>query len=759
MATTNVTIKDIVDTQTNLSNGLVAKQSGYASDSHHFVIKNASGLMEHADGGYFDPRNFGTGARTGANIALACQAANAYGSGRVILSGGTYAVNTGSLNFLNIPIDVMPGSYMIISAGDAPSNLKIYGDYDYQIFSCATNDVPTIKAACIRPEHFGSVSGDCSTVINLADKCANLSQVELRFGAKTYLVNTWVVITSSWAGIPNSSTIKFNGSGTAVNYCSATGQSNFKVKDLIFDGNVSADPEGGWNSGNYDSFTGGIGLSIEECADFIIQDCTNKNSVRGFRLWFNANGSLVNCKSIKCRGNFGDGFLSVASSNISFINCYAYDYTRIGFVSEGYAVSEYDNDLSYYDKYVNCYAEYGHNGSAAYGGIENNAGFWIENAGFCKCVNCHAIDNKYGFVTSAGYFNALNTHEGLPSYKYATFDFKNCSARNITSCAMNYFSSQTTSFITVDGCDLQSDGDGISLSNDENIDGGSLNGNTSLTVTNSTIEYDNVNSVGIYMSSSTATYPKIIAENVTFIHKTTDGNRYNNAKLSSSGVGDFGTYESNIVLKVRNCRVHDDTPVIFKFIDNYDHSFEASSMKASFLAYNSGLTGGAIIIKDCDIYGINIENNSTINISRCTFNNNSIYTSPVNYLWTNNGIIYFKDNVINLTTSYLEVGAENFNSVNYRIFIEGNKFSKDILTNDYQLKLKDESSTHGKCLMKDNFFYNSGNTCTTKAFIYITTNTAVSHLLSYSDANTSHVINNNGSLSSDLTGYTQLTMH
>lgn len=108
-------------------------------------------------GSYYDPRNYGDKTRTGANIALACAAAT---NGIVVLAGGTYTVSS-SVDFLNTPLLIMPGCYLIINSGVDITNVNIYGKPDHLIISCAEADVPVLYNKTIMPIWFGDSLNKC----------------------------------------------------------------------------------------------------------------------------------------------------------------------------------------------------------------------------------------------------------------------------------------------------------------------------------------------------------------------------------------------------------------------------------------------------------------------------------------------------------------------------------------------------------------------------------------------------------------------
>ncbi|QIW89971.1 hypothetical protein [Aeromonas phage PS] len=164
------------------------------------------------------------------------------------------------------------------------------------------------------------------------------------------------------------------------------------VQGITFDGGVSADPAD-WASG-YDSFTGNFGLYIAYSPSRVtVRDCNFSNAHwSGLRIE-ECNGVLIeNCHTRRTRGNFGDGYYCVGSRNVKCVNSSAYDFTRIGFVS----------DLGCSDITVDNFdAEYGHHQSTNYGGSEYNRPVWLENTQNGKILNSNSKNTEGGSFTIA----------------------------------------------------------------------------------------------------------------------------------------------------------------------------------------------------------------------------------------------------------------------------------------------------------------------------------------------------------------------
>jgi hypothetical protein len=167
------------------------------------------------------------------------------------------------------------------------------------------------------------------------------------------------------------------------------------------DGACSADPVS-WNSGNFDSFTGWRPFSMSGVNNAVVRDVICQNSALRGPIYIESCQDLQieNCQAIRGRGEFGDGFYTRRSRRINFVNCRAYDVTRIGFVCEGVAGGAIQ--VCEQITYTNCHAEFAHDNSVAYGGTEINSGFWFENSTLNTCVGCTTKNTGNRGFTFAG---------------------------------------------------------------------------------------------------------------------------------------------------------------------------------------------------------------------------------------------------------------------------------------------------------------------------------------------------------------------
>jgi hypothetical protein len=200
-------------------------------------------------------------------------------------------------------------------------------------------------------------------------------------------------------------------------------KSDIHVSNINFFGNVLPDPAS-WNAGNYDSFEGTIPFFLSAVTRFSVRDCTfNDGTQSGLRISGCSDGEIENCKSLRMRGNTGDGYYIRATDNVTVIKCGAEDFTRIGFVCESGAKGI---------THIGCFAKNGHDNAVSYGGAEQNRGFWAENTVDIHYDHCIAMDIwQGGFVaTNAG--SAANipisTYDGVPT---SWASMTNCVAINI----------------------------------------------------------------------------------------------------------------------------------------------------------------------------------------------------------------------------------------------------------------------------------------------------------------------------------------
>ncbi len=172
---------------------------------------------------------------------------------------------------------------------------------------------------------------------------------------------------------------------------------------------VNLDPTS-WTAGNHDTWYGSQGLRFLACSDVEVRNVKSSNSaaLATIRLQGCTNMLLKKCIGARARGNFGDALYQVDCDRTTYIKCRMYDYTRIGFVSEGnFGAGTLSHDVTY----ESCYTEYGHDGSNLHGGTEFNSGFWAENTDGAKYSQCTSVNNvDRGFIYApTGALDVLQT--------------------------------------------------------------------------------------------------------------------------------------------------------------------------------------------------------------------------------------------------------------------------------------------------------------------------------------------------------------
>lgn len=244
-----------------------------------------------------------------------------------------------------------------------------------------------------------SAKGDGTTNDTAAINAANLQAAmfgkTLIIPSGTYMVDAELRATTDWRGEPGT-VIKYRGSAPAfTRLVYSSGVDGITFEGITFDGNVSADPTV-WNTSNYDAFTGSSGLSVEACKRPRIIRCRFVNTRQhGLRVAGCTGAVIQGCTSQRARGAFGDGFYLVSNIGLSIAQCWADDYTRIGFVVDSFG----DNLLTNHKvSLTSLLCTNGHDASIMYGGGEFNAGVWCEHT---------------GDVEASGIFAANNTHRGI----------------------------------------------------------------------------------------------------------------------------------------------------------------------------------------------------------------------------------------------------------------------------------------------------------------------------------------------------------
>lgn len=254
----------------------------------------------------------------------------------------------------------------------------------------------------LTPQLFGA-RGDGSDQYEALRALANLAsakRLNVHFPAGDYASSGYGLsfrdIAVSGDG-EDSTVIRYTGntSGTLVEILDGA-----SISRLTLDGNVTPDPPA-WNADNYDAFTGCRPLDLRG-RNVAASDLRCINSPTACLRVEAEDFHVRNVRTRRSRGNHGDGIFVVNSRNGRVENCHAYDFTRIGFVSDTYGDSP-KKVLSLSIAFVGCRAEYGHDASVLHDSTEYNAGFWAENSSDVKFVDCHSSDTTHmGFTATSG---------------------------------------------------------------------------------------------------------------------------------------------------------------------------------------------------------------------------------------------------------------------------------------------------------------------------------------------------------------------
>ena len=235
--------------------------------------------------------------------------------------------------------------------------------------------------AIVHAEDFGVIGDgvtDTTALFVLADAYAASigAQLVIKKPTVAYFGNGFKP-TTDWICEPG--TVFLNSNRAALNstaYNFFVVQRDVRIENVIADANrintvtgTSDIPPGGWNSSNYNAFTGGIAIVIDSGASPRMINCEGRNS-GGHPVWHitNASPKLYNCKANGGRGNFGDGFYLGTCTNAVLVDCSSSDVTRINFVSES---------KSRGIKFVRPIATNAHDAGINYGGTEFNGSIWI----------------------------------------------------------------------------------------------------------------------------------------------------------------------------------------------------------------------------------------------------------------------------------------------------------------------------------------------------------------------------------------------
>lgn len=617
-----------------------------------------------------------------------------------------------------------------------------------------------IDTMFIRAEWFGvnpALSNNV-TVITAADVYAASVGLPLQFSSGTFQVSA-LTATTSWYGVGDSTLFKYN-TTTYGRIITATGKSNLNFELFKLDGNCSTDPVS-WNSGNYDSFTGGSGLWAISCTNTNIVGVNTQNTVRaGINAASCSQTRIKSCTTTRTRGNFGDGIACFSMIDLIIDSCRAFDYTRIGFVVDTFG----DSPLTSYDiKITNCHSQNGHNASKYYGGFESNCAIWIENIGTAIVTGCTGrLPGSRGVVVASGVKN--NGYTG----DTAKIDVANCQMFDLivseTLESVGYISESlagTPTVTTFTNCVASKttigfsfaalyDGDSVTC-NSCHVDAWFNAGSTVM------IPY-------LFYPPDTATFTKrpsfsVNNSTITYMNEIAgymEGYNPGGGGTSACDVGSFTGYTNRLGLdvSVHNVRNTDESKFIwlgtpYRQVTNWT----ISDTKLS-AARNQDLGAAKVKISDCTLAQFTMGNaalgemlvngshfigHTVLGADKLRINSSDVDMTGSDYLWLFGW---------NATTNKPVI---QLNSVN---------FSKDINTDGKVLRLN--FSTHvDKVLFNGCNFYNSGSASATNPFIEYSSGTRRAFIGCLKDDTVTNLmgLDSGGGFVTTPTGVTAETMH
>lgn len=147
-----------------------------------------------------------------------------------------------------------------------------------------------------------------------------------------------------------------------------------------------------------------IGHDIEGCSDILCQDMVVLNAVGlGFGNYGNTNVVYERCRVISCiyafttfpqPGGAADGFYFGGCLRCKCIDCYAENFRRIAFVSEGNGGTNSD-----FTTFIRCWAKNANNSDQST--TEVNAAFWFEHTNNGAAIDCTGENISSGIGQTA----------------------------------------------------------------------------------------------------------------------------------------------------------------------------------------------------------------------------------------------------------------------------------------------------------------------------------------------------------------------
>jgi len=540
-----------------------------------------------------------------------------------------------------------------------------------------------------------------------ADATAKLFGKDLFLPAGTYMIDAETRATTNWRGEAGT-VIKYRGAAPSfTRLVYSSGVDGITFDGITFDGNVSADP-GAWTNANYDSFTGASGLSVEGCKRPRIIRCRFVNTRQhGLRVAGCTGPVVQGCTTQRSRGAFGDGFYLVSNIGLSIAQCWADDYTRIGFVVDSFGDTLLTNHKI---SLTSLLATNGHDASIMYGGGEFNAGVWCEHT---------------GDVEASGIFASSNTHRGINICTgsktngfpgtHAMVTLSNCQTVGGSWGIYVYSLGTLPVIMSAKGCTAK--GARVAFEAD------AAHANDSYTWSECHADYDASNGTGrgyaTEVVGTLATRPNFAVVNCTVSRfaETLSNLTDNGDVAATSDVGSYGAPgslpASPLRLVVDNLRHVDDKPVYVRWFGELAHDVAISGCDLN--VRRGGSAGGRVDIRNNTVRSLMIQygDSRRIEIADNTILG-AITAQAARHTFCDNEVTYADDSKVFLLC--------NASGKKPAVNVRGNSFSKPINASGPVLRLGFGTVTFAS-IIQSNDWYNDGAASTANPFIERAANT------------------------------------
>jgi hypothetical protein len=286
------------------------------------------------------------------------------------------------------------------------------------------------------------------------------------------------------------------------------------------------------------------GLVTNSCTGIKVIDATAQNCVgMGFGHYLPTNLHHARTQSltigygfstIPTSGGSADGIYIAGGTNCYAEECYAYDFCRIGFVSEGSGSTKGTNIF-----FVRCHSSYAHNNSDS--STEFNAAAWMENTNSGGMIDCTGDNISSGVSQTSS--RTWGFVIGIGQTAYGTIDIRSCKVRNnAVTLSVGISVLPTGNFTTVNVRDVYVENAQTGIS--------SLGGPAALIIDNPTfvnMSYTAGGTGGIVLNAQNA-LPLL---DISRVNTTSSSNTY------STGTGDINIFAAPTaggVFNLRDCR-------------------------------------------------------------------------------------------------------------------------------------------------------------------------------------------------------------